>query len=215
MDQAEQPKRPSGLRSLIELVVIVAAAMFMAWLIQAVLIKPYMIPSGSMLPTLQIGERILAERVTYHFSEPEIGQIVVFHPPINVAREEQDPPYSLPLCSVEPKRGQACAAPGREPAKITYIKRIIAGPGDTVWFDNGIPYVNDQAIIGDWETEPCSGDYCDLPTPVRVPEGHYYVLGDNRGGSEDSRYWGPLPEEWIVGQAVWTYWPISDFGPIK
>ena len=209
----EEKKKPG--RAWVELILIVAGSLFMAWTIQALVIKPYLIPSGSMLPTLQIGERILAEKITYRFRDPDVGDVIVFRPPVNVIGEEQNPPFSLPVCPVEPLPGQPCPENGTTKAKTTFIKRIVAGPGDTVRIENGIPIVNDQPVGLDWTTKECQGINCDYPRDITVPEGHYYVLGDNRGKSEDSRFWGPVPREWILGRAAATYWPPSEIGLVK
>lgn len=213
-EPAPDSKKKSG-RALAEMVLIVLLSLLFAWTVQALLVKPYLIPSGSMLPTLKIGERILAEKITYRFRDPKVGDVVVFHPPINVVGPEQDPPSSLPLCPGRAAPGQPCPEGGTEKAKTTFIKRIVAGPGDLVQIEDGIPIVNGQPVEGDWQTNPCQGKVCNYPRAIRIPEDHYYVLGDNRGKSEDSRFWGPLPRDWITGRAAVTYWPPSEIGLVK
>jgi signal peptidase I len=187
--------------------VIVALALGLALLIQAFLIKPYQIPSGSMEPTLDIGQRVLVNRFVYHFADPKPGDVVVFHPPKGVGGNG-------PECGAQPKAGQACpqATPGE--ASDTFIKRIVAGPGDTVAVRDGIPIVNGSPEMPDgYEITPCGqGQGCNLPTPITVPEGHYFMMGDNRGQSDDSRFWGPLPEESLIGKAFATYWPPKRIG---
>lgn len=211
--EPKQEKRP--VRAFAELILVIGLSLLFAWFIQAFLIKPYLIPSGSMLPNLLVGERILAERVTYRFSDPAVGDVIVFHPPVNVVGEEQSPPFSLPTCPSEALPGQSCPRGGTEPAETTFIKRIVAGPGDRVSLENGIPIVNGEPVGLDWNLNPCTGMDCDYPRPITVPEDHYFVLGDNRGKSEDSRFWGTVPRDWILGQAVASYWPLKEIGPIK
>jgi signal peptidase I len=188
--------------------VIVALALGLALLIQAFLIKPYQIPSGSMEPTLDIGQRVLVNRFVYHFTEPEAGDVVVFNPPSGVGGNG-------PECGVQAKPGQACPEGAEGKSSETFIKRIVAGPGDTVAVRNGIPIVNGSPERPDgYEIIPCGagGQGCNLPEPIKVPEGHYFVMGDNRGQSDDSRFWGPLPEESLIGKAFGTYWPPNRIG---
>jgi signal peptidase I len=202
------PKPKSAGGSFVELVVIVVLALGLALLIQAFLVKPYQIPSGSMEPTLDVGQRVLVNRFVYHFTEPEPGDVVVFHPPKGVTG-------GGPECGVQPKPDQACpqATPGE--ASDTFIKRIVAGPGDSVAIRNGIPVINGVPEQPDgYEITPCgiNGQGCNLPVPITIPGGHFFVMGDNRGQSDDSRFWGPLPEEFLIGKAIGTYWPPNRIG---
>jgi signal peptidase I len=188
--------------------VIVALALGLALLIQAFLIKPYQIPSGSMEPTLDVGQRVLVNRFIYHFTDPKPGDVVVFHPPKGVSANG-------PECGVQPESGQACPEATEGEASDTFIKRIVAGPGDTVAVRDGIPIINGTPEQPDgYEITPCGpgGQGCDLPVPITVPEGHFFMMGDNRGQSDDSRFWGPLPEESLIGKAFGTYWPPNRIG---
>lgn len=190
------------------MVVIVALALGLALLIQAFLVKPYQIPSGSMEPTLDIGQRILANRFIYHFTDPKPGDVVVFHPPKGVTKAGAE-------CGTLRVNGKPCAEATPEKADDTFIKRIVAGPGDTLSVKNGLPVVNGVVKKPDgYEIRPCgpAGQSCDLPKEITIPEGHFFMMGDNRGQSDDSRYWGPLPEEWIIGKAFATYWPPNRIG---
>src|SRR5437764_10029129 len=121
----------SGLKSLVELVLTVAVAVGLALLIQAFIVKPYRIPSPSMVPTLKVGQRILANRL---ISRPSIGDIVVFHPPRGADAT------SNPICG-NPNQGgghsQPCDQPTATQSSQTFIKRVVAGPGDRVSIDNG------------------------------------------------------------------------------
>jgi len=191
--------------------VIVALALGLALLIQAFLIKPYQIPSGSMEPTLDINQRILVNRFIFHFTDPKPGDVVVFHPPAGVDNGGVDGQG----CGVQPEVGQPCPEATSEQAGDTFIKRIVAGPGDTVSIKNGLPVVNGKVVEPDgYEINPCgpAGAGCNLPKKITVPEGHFFMMGDNRGHSDDSRFWGPLPEEWLIGKAFATYWPPNRIG---
>jgi len=188
--------------------VIVAAAVGLALLIQAFVVKPFQIPSGSMKPTLEINQRVLANRVNYRFTEPGIGDVVIFRPPMGVQRGGR--------CGVRREPGQACprATPEAATESPPFIKRIVAGPGDTLSVRNGHPVVNEVEAEEDF-VNPCGGGAaCDLPEEIVIPPGEYFMMGDNRGASEDSRFWGPVPRERIIGQALLTYWPPDRIGPL-
>jgi len=190
--------------SLVELVVIVAVALGLALGIQAFLVKPYRIPSESMVPTLDVGQRVLVNRLGSRFTEPDVGDVTVFHPPLGSETNE---------CGGDPTDGQACPRPTAEPSDVNFIKRIVAGPGDRVSIRGGHVILN-----GERQDEPfarlesCASGECDFPEEITVPPGHYFMMGDNRGASDDSRFWGPVPRDWIIGGAFATYWPPDRVG---
>jgi signal peptidase I len=193
-------------------VVIVAAAIVLALGIQAVAVKPYQIPSGSMEPTLDIGQRVLVNRLSHHLgSDPSIGDIVVFHPPVTA-----EPGFrGGPACSFAHQPDQVCPMNDPNESDDAFIKRVVAGPGDTLEVDNGIPVVNGTPVTGDWTIRSCAssgGSGCNFRDPITVPADHYFMMGDNRGSSDDSRFWGPVPRDWIVGKAFFTYWPPDRIG---
>jgi signal peptidase I len=200
-------KQKSPLYSFVELVATIAVAVGLAFLIQAFVVKPYKIPSGSMEPTLNIGQRILAFRLSTH---PGVGDIVVFHPPAGA-----DP--MPPVCGNAAQGGghaQACDRPTTQRSSQTFIKRVVGVPGDRLRILNGHVYRNgvrekDSYIL------PCqAGEECTFPKTIVVPAGDYYMMGDNRGDSDDSRFWGPVPQKWIIGEAFFTYWPPDRIGTI-
>ncbi len=192
--------------SLLELVLIVAVALGLALGIQAFLVKPYRIPSESMVPTLEIGQRVLVNRIGMRFGEPEIGEVTVFHPPRGAEELGE-------RCGGgRPPEGQSCAEPTPQRADVNFIKRVVAGPGDEIAVRNGRVFLNGRRQREPY-IAPCGGGPgCDLPEAITVPEGHYFMMGDNRGASDDSRFWGPVPEEWIIGPAFATYWPPGRIG---
>jgi signal peptidase I len=202
------PKPSTGRGALVELVVIVALAIGLALLIQAFLVKPYQIPSGSMEPTLDVGQRVLVDRVSYRFGDPEIGDIVVFHPPQDAVSG------SGQQCGVRTPPDEACPQPGDDEADTNFIKRIVAGPGDRLSVKNGHPVVNGVMAKEDF-INPCHGAAdCDLPKTITIPPNEYFMMGDNREPqmSDDSRFWGPVPRDWIIGEARFTYWPPDRIG---
>jgi signal peptidase I len=201
--------KPSTARGgLVELIVIVALALGLALGIQAFLIKPYQIPSGSMEPTLDIGQRVLVNRFVYHFSSPEIGDIVVFHPPKGAG--------SADVCGKASHPGSACPRPVDQRSDDNFIKRIVAGPGDTLSVVDGHPVVNGEIKRDEPYINPCTNvaSTCTLRKPITIPPGHYFMMGDNRGASDDSRVWGPVPQKWFIGKAFATYWPPKRIGTL-
>jgi signal peptidase I len=199
-EEGKLPRRRG--HSLVELIVIVAVALGLALGIQAFLVKPYRIPSESMEPTLNVGERVLVSRVNYRVSDPDRGDIVVFHPPVG-AQEN--------ACGAPHPESQVCPRPSGGRADVNFIKRIVAGPGDRVAVRNGYAVVN-GSVQRESYIRACPPGTCNFPKPITVPPGHFFMMGDNRGASDDSRFWGPVPEEWIIGQAFATYWPPREVG---
>ncbi|HEX3265226.1 MAG TPA: signal peptidase I [Candidatus Limnocylindrales bacterium] len=198
------PKPSTGLGTVVELIVIVALAIGLALLIQAFLVKPYQIPSESMEPTLDVGQRVLVDRVSYHFGDPQIGDIVVFHPPEGAVNGAE--------CGVKTSPREACPQPVDQEADTNFIKRIVAGPGDRLSIKDGHPVVNgvmaDEGFI-----KPChDSGTCNLPKTITIPPNDYFMMGDNRSHSDDSRFWGPVPRAWIIGEAFFTYWPPDRIG---
>jgi signal peptidase I len=158
----------------------------------------YRVPSGSMEPTLPIGARVVVKK-----GRPAVGAIVVYHPPEGFATEECGPrPHVV-------KPGEAaCDAPIPRVAKIKLIKRIVAAPGDEVYIRDGHVYRKADGSgkfvrESDSYIRVCgSSSECNFPIPIRVPSGYWFLMGDNRGESNDSRFWGPVPTAWIVGVAT-------------
>lgn len=151
-------------------------AVVLALILRAFVIQAFWIPSGSMIPTLDPGDRVLVLKFWYHFSEPKRQQIIVFKYPVDPRRD--------------------------------FVKRIIGLPGDTVEIRNGVVYVNGKAL-----SEPYIQNHDDYSMePTVVPKDHYFCMGDNRPNSEDSRFWGFVPKNFIRGPVVFRYWPITRIG---
>jgi signal peptidase I len=200
-------RRSSTGGSLVELVLIVAVALGLALGIQAFLVKPYRIPSESMVPTLQIGQRVLVNRIGMHFGGPDVGDVVVFHPPVGAEQGNQ-------CGGGEPPPGRVCLKASAREASVNFIKRVVAGPGDHLAIRNGRVVLNGK-LQQEPFIRPCGGaDGCDFPREVTIPAGHWFMMGDNRGSSDDSRFWGPVPTSWIIGQAFATYWPPKRIGTL-
>jgi signal peptidase I len=206
-----EPKTLLGL--MIELVVILALAIGLAFGVQAFVIKPYRIPSGSMEPTLAIGQHVLVNRLSVHLGSPHVGEIAVFHPPASAEQQEcGGVPHTVKF------GGAACSQAVAQKASVTFIKRIVAGPGDEIYVREGHVYrktAGRSSFVAERDPyiKPCDASpECNFPIPIKIPPGHWFMMGDNRGNSDDSRFWGPVPTSWIIGQAIITYWPPDRIG---
>jgi signal peptidase I len=207
-----QKRSKSTTSSIIELVVIIVVALGLALGIQAFVVKPYRIPSGSMEPTLSVGQRVLVDRLGMDFGKPHVGEIAVFHPPVG-AQENAGEPKCGPASHVVVDGTAACSQPVPQESSVNFIKRIVAGPGDVISIVEG-HVIRNGVREKDSYTRACTEkeSKCNFPTPIRVPAGHWFMMGDNRGDSDDSRFWGPVPTSWIIGGAFATYWPPDRIG---
>jgi signal peptidase I len=195
----------STVKSLIELVVTVAIAVGLALLIQAFIVKPYRIPSGSMIPTLAIGQRVLTNRLVNH---PSLGDIVVFHPP-------KGADATPAVCGSRTQgmgHSEACDTPTPQQSSQTFIKRVVGMPGDKISIVDGHVFRNGVREKDSYTAECGNDPSCNFRTPITVPPGEYFMMGDNRGQSDDSRFWGPVPDKWLIGVAFFTYWPPDRIG---
>ena len=217
MSPSRRKRKRSALGNVIELVITVAVAIGLALLIQALLVKPYRIPSGSMQPTLGINQRILVSRLSTH---PGIGSIVVFHPPTG-ADNAADPECGDPAQGTDHK--QACSEPIPSESSETFVKRVVGLPGDHLRIVDGMVYRNGVEEKLDYNVAKAlatpgfvqctsSNPDCNFPETITVPPGDYFMMGDNRGDSDDSRFWGPVPKAWLIGKVFATYWPIDRIG---
>jgi signal peptidase I len=178
-------------RWLREGVIIVLVAVLAAVLLREFVVQTFYIPSGSMEPTLQVGDRIVVNKLSYELHGVDRGDIVVF----------SRPPQ------------ENCGGPQVN----DLVKRVVGMPGDLVSVSGGYVYVDGRRLDETWlpaaeqgTTSPGpSGTPYSLDRPYRVPTGDYFVLGDNRGDSCDSRWWGPIPRSLIVGKVDLRVWPIS------
>ena len=162
------------------------------------------IPSGSMHPTLIEKDRIVVERLSRFYREPQRGDVLVFYPPMTQLE-------STPLKVFKRLTGFFCN-------DIAFIKRVVGMPGDKVEIkkskDDGAftVYINDKPLDEPYIQSKYDYNDCTLAMhcgPMIVPEGNYFMMGDNRGNSQDSRYWGFLPKERIIGRAITIVWPFT------
>jgi len=180
----------------------VTVAILLAVGVRIFVAEPRFIPSSSMEPTLLIDDRLIIDKLSYRWRKPERGEIVVFNPPNN---------------------------PVVPDATKVYIKRVIGLPGDRISIHDGKVFVNDAPLNEPYIAQPpnytlptqddalCPN--CFHPDNVQsskghpfftVPNGKYWVMGDNRNNSLDSHAWGFMPEENLVGRAMFRYWPFDN-----
>jgi signal peptidase I len=201
----KQKKSASG--SLIELVTIVAVALGLALGIQAFLVKPFRIPSESMVPTLEVGQRVLVDRATKNLGDYDRGDVLVFNPPAGA-----DPDRNS--CGVRHSGQSPCPEPTDDRSDTNFIKRVVAVGGDRLKVVGGAVYINGRRQREPYARLDGGCQICNLPEEIRVPKGYYFMMGDNRGASADSREWGPIPKDWVIGQAFATYWPPKKIGTL-
>jgi signal peptidase I len=169
---------------------LILAVILCTVLLRTFVVQSFSIPSLSMYPTLKVGDRVIVDKLSYDLHSVHRGDIVVFRRPPLEDQEYAD-----------------------------LIKRVIGLPGETISSKNGHVYINGKQLNEPWlppgpqsYTGALPGDahpQFNLPGPVKIPAGEYYVMGDNRTDSEDSRYFGPISGSLIVGRAAAVVWPLS------
>lgn len=192
-----------------ELPVLIVVAFAIALLIKTFLLQAFFIPSASMEPTLMIGDRVLVEKVGYRLGGADRGDVVVFEKDvgalINPAPEEGEPFYVDIVNAFKELFGFPTGS------KQDFIKRVIGVGGDTVEGRDNKVFVNGEAIAEPYLPEgTTTSDF----GPVEIPEGMVFVMGDNRANSDDSRGFGPVDADKIVGRAFVLIWPPADVGTL-
>ena len=181
----ETPKKDHIWQSIKENTLTMVIAIAIALIIRVFIAEPRYIPSESMYPTLTTGDRLIVEKVSYKFHPVNRGDIIVFQPP------------------------QQLQVQGYQ-ANQAFIKRAIATSGETVKIEDGIVYVNEQPLTENYIAQ--------MPNykliSVTVPKGKLFVMGDNRNNSNDSHIWGFLPQNNIIGRAVFRFWPLNRIGNV-
>lgn len=174
-------------------------ALILALIIRAFLVQAFKIPSGSMIPTFNIGDRIFVSKVIYGAKVPFTN-------------------FRMPAMR-QPKRGDIIVFRSPEDKKKDFVKRLIGLEGETVEIRDGRIYINGKVV-----DEPSSirsvsyynaGNYGGENQVIKVPRDSYYVLGDNSTSSRDSRYWGFVPKENLMGKVIFIYWPLHRMKAVK
>jgi signal peptidase I len=191
---------PRGWRITIDWIVTIVGAIAIVLAIKAWVVNPYRIPSSSMEPTLhcarpgsgceaRFSDRVLANRFIYHFRKPHRGDIIVFKTP--------------------PQAEQRCGAGG------TFVKRLIGLPGETIEERRGFIYIDGKKLIEPYvkpDRRDVGSEILGKTGPYHIPEGMYFMMGDNRSQSCDSREWGPVPRKNLIGEVFAVYWPPNRIG---
>ena len=175
-------RRRQWKRTLAETAITILVAMLLAGLVQAFAFQPFWIPTSSMVPTLGVYDRVLVQKAFFTWRDVREGQIVVFsHPPLD-------------------------HCPG--PQEGDLVKRVIALPGQTIYSSGNSIYVNGRLLAEPYlpHHDPLGPSIASRQHPYRVPPGEFYMLGDNRADSCDSRYWGPIKGSSIIGKVVLVWW---------
>jgi signal peptidase I len=192
---------PSLTRRLFELPILAALAIVVAVVIKTFVAQAFFIPSVSMVPQLQVDDRVVVSKLAYRLHSPRRGDIIVFNAP---PQEQQPQPTSHNIV-VRIFRSVAEGV-GVVQDRTEFIKRVIGLPGETIEGRDGRVYVNGQAL-----QEPYLpvGTVTSAFAPVTVPSRQVWVMGDNRGNSNDSRFFGPIPFSQVVGRTIWRVWPLG------
>lgn len=204
-DVEPEPEEPAQSRTpfWLELPGLLLTALAVAVLVKTFLVQPFYIPSASMLPTIEINDRVIVNKLAYQVGAPERGDIVVFlNPGLTDEQLQETVPEAIVRAVLE-------AVGVRSRPEEDLIKRVVATEGETVEIADGhlvvdgVPYEEPYLL-----SETGMDDF----GPETVPEGHVFVMGDNRSSSLDSRSFGTIPEEEIIGQAVLRIWPLDRLG---
>lgn len=189
-DDSDAKKQAARNRALVEWIAVIVGAIAVAFLVKTFLVQAFFIPSSSMEPTLQVNDRVLVNKLSYDFNDPGRGDLVVFEKPDNLVSETDD-----------------------------LIKRIVGLPGETLELIDGRVYIDGRGLNEPYVREiptnwlgfdATARELCSGENLCVIPEGYVFVMGDNRTGSTDSRRFGPIREDTIVGRAFLRIWPLND-----
>ncbi|HEX5695230.1 MAG TPA: signal peptidase I [Acidimicrobiia bacterium] len=200
-DQApEAPEEPRRRSFLAELPGLLLTALIIAVVIKTFLVQPFWIPSESMLPTIQVNDRVMVNKLAYKWGEPQRGDVVVFRDPREEEIEETIPEAVI--------RSVLEAVGIRTRGHEDLIKRVIGLPGETVEVKDNRVVINGTPLDEPYLVDVFMPD----EPPITISADQVFVMGDNRNASFDSRRFGPIPLDDLVGEAFVTIWPISHFG---
>lgn len=202
-DPQEEPTKDSRGSFLYELPGLLLAALVVAVVIKTFVIQPFYIPSGSMIPTLEVDDRVMVSKVQNLFGEVERGEILVFENPYRVEEEE-----SIPEAVV---RSVLEALGIRTSPYDDLVKRVIALEGEEIEIRDNQVFIDGFAI-----EEPYLPPGTSMPDfgPQTIPDDHLFMMGDNRNSSSDGRVFGPIPLDDVIGEAVIRIWPMDRLGGI-
>jgi signal peptidase I len=203
----EDERQPGLLAVVRETVVLVALAVLLAVIFKTFLVAAFYIPSGSMESTLNISDRVLVEKVSYRFGDVQRGDVVVF---VHEEAGAEPTGPSNPVAGFFSSLGQAVGVV--PPSDRDFIKRVVGLPGDTINCRDGKLVRNDQEVDEPYLDQ---GTQTDCDKEIRVGPGELFVMGDNRGNSQDSRLFGPIERDDVVGRAFVRIWPLNHIGWLR
>lgn len=183
VQEDESRQRGGALGVILDWAPYIVVPIIVGLLLHAFVVEAFIVPTGSMLETIQLNDCVWSEKVSYRFRSPEQGEIVLLQSPTDET--------------------------------VTLLKRVIATEGQTIDFVDGVVYVDgvalDEPYTGGKPTYPSDTTYTgagQITYPYVVPEGHVWLMGDNRTNSRDSRYYGAIPVSSVYARAFFTYWPL-------
>lgn len=168
-------------RLILDVLQVIVFSFVFSWGLKAAVADARVVPTGSMLPTIQLQDRLVVDKISYKFSDVKRGDVIVFRPPSNIDQSGMD-----------------------------WVKRVIGLPGEKVEIREGKVFINEKELTEPYELEKSNYTY----GPIVVPEGSYFVLGDNRNNSRDSHKWGVLSSQNIVGKVFVRYWTLDSLGSL-
>jgi signal peptidase I len=174
----------------------IGLSIFFAFGFRTFVAQAFYIPTESMLPNVQIDDRLIIDKISYRFTDPVRGDIVAFNPTTQLATEKD--------------------ADGNQKHKDAFLKRVIGVPGDRIEVKSGKVHINGKVLTEKYLNQTTDSNWSSttLTPDGIIPKDHYLVLGDNRNNSYDSRYWGFVPKDKIIGKAIVRFWPIDRAGGI-
>jgi len=203
--ELKRNRRKKIVSEILEWIKSIVIALVLALLLKYLVIQAYMIPTGSMEPTIMPRDRVFGNRFIYHFREPARGDIIAFRPPPEAFSEPLPNYKQMGLMNTLLRKHFGYTRVD------SYLKRIIAVEGDKIEVKEGLVYLNNNAL-----DEPYIMDKPDYEkAPVTVPKGHVFVMGDNRTNSHDSHIWGFLPKKNIQAKAMVRFWPPNRIGVVR
>ncbi|MEK6227918.1 MAG: signal peptidase I [Actinomycetota bacterium] len=183
------------------LLIVVASLLVLAALAAKLVFgaKTFRAPSESMVPTVDVGDGL----VTTKESHPKRGDVVVLNPPAGAADSR---------CGTDHALGSACPKPTPGSLEQPFVKRVVAVGGDRLAIQDSLAVIDGKVQREPYARKDAECQACNLPREITVPEDHVFVMGDNRGQSDDSRFWGPVPVDDVQGKVRLRYWPLDGFG---